>query len=91
MSVLFTKWFKKWSKKSNLKDQDLLDAVANLEAGLSSSDLGNHMFKIRVKRSNSGKSSGFRTIVVYRKTIKQFFYMALVKMKEIPNCYILRS
>jgi len=56
MSIFCTKWFKKWSKKSNLKDQDLIEAVANMKAGLSSSELGSHLFKIRVKRPHSGKS-----------------------------------
>ena len=73
MSVFCTKWFKRWSKKSNLKDQDLIEAVANMKAGLSSSDLGNHLFKIRVKKPNSGKSSGFRTIVVYRENDRAIF------------------
>lgn len=46
MSVFCTKWFKKWSKKSNLKDQDLIEAVANMEAGLSCSDLGNDLLAL---------------------------------------------
>ncbi|MCF6255799.1 MAG: type II toxin-antitoxin system RelE/ParE family toxin [Gammaproteobacteria bacterium] len=79
MSVFCTKWFKKWSKKSNLKDQDLIEAVANMEAGLSSSDLGNHLFKIRVKKSHSGKSSGFRTIVVYRENDRAIFLYGFAK------------
>jgi len=44
-----------------------------MKAGLSSSDLGNHLFKIRVKKPNSGKSSGFRTIVVYRENDRAIF------------------
>ncbi len=73
MKILSTKWFKKWSEKSNLKNRDLLQAIVNLEDGLSTSNLGNHLFKIRVKRENSGKSSGFRTIVVYQKNDRAIF------------------
>ena len=73
MSIFCTKWFKKWSRKSNLKDQDLIEAVANMKAGLSCSDLGNHLFKIRVRKPHSGKSSGFRTIVVYRENDRVIF------------------
>ena len=67
MKKLSIKWFNKWSKKVKLANEDLLEAITNLEKGLSTSDLGNYLFKIRVKRENSGKSSGFRTIVVYKK------------------------
>ncbi len=56
-----------------MKDQDLIEAIANMEAGLSSSDLGNHLFKIRVKKPHSGKSSGFRTIVVCRENDRAIF------------------
>ena len=82
MHVLATKWFKKWSKKANLKNQDLLKAVNNLEDGLSVADLGNHLFKIRVKRKHSGKSSGFRTIVVYRKGEKAIFLYGFGKNEK---------
>ena len=67
MKILTTKWFKKWSAKAKLNQEGLLAAIKNLENGLSSSNLGDHLFKIRVKREHSGKSSGFRTIVAYKK------------------------
>ena len=73
MKKLSIKWFHKWSKKAKLENDDLLEAITNLEKGLSTSDLGNYLFKIRVKRENSGKSSGFRTIVVYKKDDRAIF------------------
>ena len=82
MDILSTKWFKKWSKKANLQSQDLLDAVKNLEDGLSSASLGNHLFKIRAKREHSGKSSGFRTIVVYRENDKAVFLYGFGKNEK---------
>jgi len=75
MKKLTTKWFKKWSEKVRLNNQELLNAVRNLEEGLSSADLGGHLFKVRVRRKHGGKSSGFRTILVYRKNdIAVFLY-----------------
>ncbi len=56
----------KWSKKIRLSDQNLLNTLDNLEAGLSSSDLGGYLYKVRVQRQHRGKSSGFRTIIVYK-------------------------
>ena len=73
MKRLSTKWFKKWSKKVKLTNQDLLEAIKNLEDGLSTTDIGSHLFKVRVKREHSGKSSGFRTIIVYQENDKAIF------------------
>lgn len=66
MKKLTTKWFRKWSKRVKLSDESLLGAIDNLESGMSVSDLGGNLYKVRVKRQHGGKSSGFRTIVVYR-------------------------
>ena len=82
MKKLSTKWFKKWAKKSKIKDQDLLDAVDNLIKGLSTVDLGSNLFKIRVKREHSGKSSGFRTIVVYKENEKAIFLYGFGKNEK---------
>jgi len=82
MKKLSTKWFKKWAKKSKIKDQDLLDTVDNLIKGLSTADLGSNLFKIRVKREHSGKSSGFRTIVVYKENEKAIFLYGFGKNEK---------
>ena len=82
MKVLSTKWFKKWSKKANLKNQDLLEAIENLEGGISTAKLGNHLFKIRVKREHSGKSSGFRAIVVYQENDRAIFLYGFGKNEK---------
>ena len=82
MDILSTKWFKKWSKKANLKNQDLLVAIKDLEDGLSTANLGNHLFKVRVKREHGGKSSGFRTIVVYKEHDKAIFLYGFGKNEK---------
>ena len=56
MNRLSTKWFKKWAKKIKLSNQSLLDSINDLETGLSTVDLGGHLFKLRVKSQHSGKS-----------------------------------
>ena len=66
MNRLSTKWFRKWSKKVKLSNQNLLDAINDLEAGLSTVDLGSHLFKVRVKSEHSGKSSSYRTIIAFK-------------------------
>ena len=70
MFKLKTKWFHKWAKKNKLLDDVLLDTIFNLENNLSSVNLGSGLFKVRVASLNSGKSSSFRTIIVYKKNDK---------------------
>ncbi len=66
MKKLKTKWFNKWAKKQNISDDKLLKSIKDMENNLSSSNLGGGLFKVRVSAENSGKSSAYRTIVVYR-------------------------
>ncbi len=82
MKRLTTKWFKKWSSKVNLSRQDLLETIENLESGLSAADLGGNLFKVRVRRKHSGKSSGFRTIVVYKSEDKAIFLYGFGKNEK---------
>ena len=82
MKRLSTKWFKKWSKKVKLENDDLLGTISDLEDGLSTTDLGGHLFKVRVKRENSGKSSGFRTIIVYQENEKAIFLYGFGKNEK---------
>ncbi len=82
MKKLCTKWFKKWARKTNLSDENLLEAIENLENGLSVADLGGNIYKVRVKRPGKGKSSGFRTIVVYRIEEKAIFLYGFGKNEK---------
>ncbi|MEA3469420.1 MAG: type II toxin-antitoxin system RelE/ParE family toxin [Thermodesulfobacteriota bacterium] len=56
--------------------------VPNLEKGLSVVELGANLFKIRVKRAGKGKSSGFRTIVIYKKEEKAIFLYGFGKNEK---------
>jgi len=82
MKKLCTKWFKKWARKANLSDENLLKAIENLEKGLSVADLGGNIYKVRVQRQGKGKSSGFRTIVVYRIEEKAIFLYGFGKNEK---------
>ncbi len=82
MIKLSTKWFFKWSKKVKLSNKVLLNAVNNIEAGLSVAKLGNHLYKVRIKREHSGKSSGFRTIIVYKEKDRAVFLYGFGKNEK---------
>jgi len=60
----------------------MLKAIKNLEAGLSTADLGGNLYKVRVKRAHSGKSSGFRTIIVYKKDDRAIFLYGFGKNEK---------
>ena len=60
----------------------MLDAVEDLEKGLSTSDLGGNLYKVRVKGSNRGKRSGFRTIVVYKEKDRAIFLYGFGKNEK---------
>ncbi len=79
---LSTKWFRKWAKNANLNNETLLKAINNLEEGLSSSGLGHHLYKVRIKREHSGKSSGFRTIIVYKENDRAIFLYGFGKNEK---------
>ncbi len=57
----------------NLENRHLIESVKNLEKGLSVANLGSNLFKVRVNREGQGKSSGFRTIIAYKKEDKAIF------------------
>lgn len=82
MKRLSTKWFKKWSKKVKLSNLNLLNAINELESGLSMADLGNHLFKVRVKREHSGKRAGFRTIILFKADDKAIFLFGFGKNEK---------
>ena len=84
MDKLVTKWFLRWVRKTDLSNVVLEEALANLEKGLSVADLGKNLYKVRVKREGQGKSSGYRTIVVYRERKRAIFLYGFAK-NEMEN------
>ena len=65
-----------------MSNQNMLEAIRNLEAGLSTADLGNHLYKVRIKRASSGKSSGFRTIILYKEKDRAIFLYGFGKNEK---------
>jgi len=59
-----------------------LQAINNLAKGLSASDLGGHLFKVRVKKTGRGKSSGYRTIIVFKENDKAIFIYGFEKSER---------
>jgi hypothetical protein len=79
MRVFKNKMFHKWAKSEGLSDKALLKAVKEIEKGLIDADLGSGLIKKRLARKGQGKSSGFRTMVAFKKYFRTFFIYGFQK------------
>lgn len=79
MRVLKNPWFARFARKERISDAVLCDAVARAEMGLVDADLGGGLIKQRVARPGSGKSGGYRTLVLYRNGERAVFAFGFAK------------
>jgi hypothetical protein len=79
MRVFKTKPFARFANREGIEDRDLCEAVRRAEAGLIDADLGGGVLKQRIARRGQGKSGGFRSIVLYRRTDRAFFVYGFAK------------
>jgi hypothetical protein len=77
-------WFKRFTGRERISDATLVKVIAKAEKGAVDANLGGNVIKLRVARSGQGKSSGYRTIVVFRQEDKAFFVYGFAK-KELDN------
>ena len=84
MPVYKTRSFHRWAKKSGVKDDALLLAVAEMRRGLIDADLGGGVVKKRIATAGKGKSGGARTIVATRQGSRWIFMYGFEK-KERSN------
>lgn len=79
MRIFKTKWFRRFARHNRIDDALLLEAVVRAERGLVDADLGGGMIKQRVARRGSGRSGGFRTLVIYRAGNVSIFVFGFAK------------
>ncbi len=79
MRVFKTKVFSRFSRKAGLDDAALCKAVADADRGLVDADLGGGVIKQRIARRGSGKSGGFRAVILYRRNTRAFFVYGFAK------------
>ncbi len=82
MDIFKNKWFAKFAGKEGITDEMLIEAIENAEHGLIDADYGGGVIKQRIARVGEGKSGGYRTIILYRKTDKAFFVYGFPKNKQ---------
>lgn len=66
MNVFKRRSFARWQARTGLSDFTLCKAVNEMERGLVDADLGYFLYKKRIARPGSGKSSGYRTLLSAR-------------------------
>jgi len=71
--------FHRFASRSELDVRALINAIARVERGQIDADLGGGVIKQRVARPGSGKSGGFRTIIVLRTGDRAFFVYGFAK------------
>lgn len=77
-----SKEFARLARRNGLEDEDLREAVDRAERGLVDADLGGLLIKQRVARRNQGRSSGFRTIIAYRRGTRAVFLHIIEKSRQ---------
>ncbi|MDP3193027.1 type II toxin-antitoxin system RelE/ParE family toxin [Rhodoferax sp.] len=80
MSRVFkTRYFSRWMRKTELKDEALCAAVSEMMNGLIDADLGGGVVKKRVGLAGRGKRGGVRTLVATNKGSRWFFVYGFEK------------
>jgi hypothetical protein len=80
--IFKNKSFSRFAKKAQISDSDLCQAIANAEQGLIDADLGGGVIKQRVAREGAGKSSGFRTMILFKIKTRAFFVYGFAKNEQ---------
>ncbi len=63
MSYYITRQASKWAKSEKCSDAQLINALQEMERGLTGNALGANLYKKRIAVSGAGKSGGWRVIV----------------------------
>lgn len=79
MRIFLNKWFDKFCRKNNISEKTILDVAQEVSDGLIDADYGHGVIKKRIARDNQGKSSGFRSIILYKKENNMFFVYGFPK------------
>jgi hypothetical protein len=80
--IFKNKAFMRFAKKADIGDAALCEAIRDAERGLIAAGLGGSVIKQRIARSGQGKSSGFRTLIVFRAGARAFFVHGFAKNEK---------
>lgn len=79
MRVFKNKPFDRFANREGIVEVELCEAVWQAEKGLVDADLGGGVIKQRLARKGQGKSGGYRSIILFRRTERAFFVYGFAK------------
>lgn len=79
MRIFRNKPFTRFARRVRITDAQLCNAVSDIERGLVDADLGGGVIKQRIARKGSGKSGGFRALVLMQAGDRAFFVHGFAK------------
>lgn len=79
LRIFKVKPFARFAIKENIADDSLCNVIKELAEGKIDANLGNGLYKQRLARTNQGKSSGYRCIIVYKHNDSAFFLYGFPK------------
>ncbi len=79
MRIFKNVWFRRFAKREKIGDTVLQKAITSASDGIIDANLGGHVIKQKIARAGQGKSSGYRTIIIFRKEDKAFFVYGFSK------------
>jgi hypothetical protein len=82
MKVFKNTAFHDWTKKLDISDKVLNEAIKEINLGRYDANLGGNVYKKRIPLGNKGKSSGARTILAFKADDKAFFIYGFAKNKK---------
>lgn len=82
MRVFKNKYFARWAQKENLSDQQLREAVCEMDKGLVDANLGGNVYKKRIALAGKGKRGSVRTVLAFRSCEKAFFIVGYAKNEK---------
>ena len=84
MRIFKNKSFARFAHKSEISDSELCKVITDADHGLIDANLGGGVIKQRIARKGSGKSGGFRTMILFRAGELAIFVHGFAK-NEVEN------
>ncbi len=79
MRIFKTRWTTRFTRREQIGDKSLREAIERAERGIIDADLGGGLIKQRVARQGQGRSGGYRMIVIYRAKERAVFLYGFAK------------
>jgi hypothetical protein len=82
LRVFKTKEFARFSRREDIDDDRLCEAVERAVRGLIDADLGGGLIKQRVARAGQGRRGGYRTLMAIRSKARTVFVYGFAKSER---------